>query len=213
MLKKVVISNRVAIPCAGLLLAIYAALLSPLRADPRYPNWPCAQPKVPDLSAAAMWNGPSIADVGNSWQDDAKARDLVDLIAARRTPLDTAQKAIAEFMTGTPAEKERKAKLVFAGLFDTLGEQRRDVMDGLERVSRKEVDLGAKIKSDVASLRELQDKPEADESEIKKLASEVEWSTRIFEDRRKTIRYVCEVPTSIEQRVFALARAIQQNLN
>jgi hypothetical protein len=213
MLKKVVISNPVAIPCAGLLLAIYAALLSPLRADPRYPNWPCAQPKVPDLSAAAMWNGPSIADVGNSWQDDAKARDLVDLIAARRTPLDTAQKAIAEFMTGTPAEKERKAKLVFAGLFDTLGEQRRDVMDGLERVSRKEVDLGAKIKSDVASLRELQDKPEADESEIKKLASEVEWSTRIFEDRRKTIRYVCEVPTSIEQRVFALARAIQQNLN
>ena len=45
------------------------------------------------------------------------------------------------------------------------------------------------------------------------LASQVEWSTRIYEDRRKSIRYVCEVPTLIEQRVFALGRAIKQALN
>jgi hypothetical protein len=160
-----------------------------------------------------MWNGPSIADVGNSWQDDVKVRDLVELIAARRTSLEAAQKAIAEFMVGAPAEKEHRAKQLFAGVFDTLSAQRREVMDGLERVSRKEMDLAEKIKSDVANLRELQDKPDADQSEIKNLASEVEWSTRIFEDRRKTIRYVCEVPSAIEQRVFALARSIQQNLN
>jgi hypothetical protein len=160
-----------------------------------------------------MWNGPSITDVGNKWQDDPKIKDLVELIAARRTSLEAAQKAIGEFLVGTPAEKEQKAKEVFAGLFDTLGGQRRELMDGIERVSRKEVDLAAKIKSDVARLRELQDKPDADQTEIQSLASEIEWSTRIFEDRRKTIRYVCEVPTTIEQRIFALARTIQQNLN
>jgi hypothetical protein len=212
MLINAVVVDRIAIKYAGFLLAFYAALLSPLRADPRYPDWPCTQPKVPELSAAAMWSGPSIADVGNSWQDDSKVRELVEMIAARRTPLDTAQKAIADFMTGSPAEKERKAKLVFAGVFDTLGDQRREVMEGLERVSRKEMGLAEKIKSDVANLRELQDKPDADQSEIKDLASQIEWSTRVFEDRRKTIRYVCEVPTAIEQRVFALARSIQQNL-
>jgi len=212
MLIKVVVVDRTAIKYAGFLLAFYAALLSPLRADPRYPDWPCTQPKVPELSAAAMWSGPSIADVGNGWRDDGKVRELVEVIATRRTPLDTAQKAIADFMTGSPAEKERKAKLVFAGIFDTLGDQRREVMEGLERVSRKETDLAEKIKSDVANLRELQDKPDADQSEVKNLASEIEWSTRVFEDRRKTIRYVCEVPSTIEQRVFALARSIQQNL-
>ena len=212
MLIKAVVVDRTAIKYAGFLLAFYAALLSPLRADPRYPDWPCTQPKVPELSAAAMWSGPSIADVGNGWRDDGKVRELVEVIATRRTPLDTAQKAIADFMTGSPAEKERKAKLVFAGIFDTLGDQRREVMEGLERVSRKETDLAEKIKSDVANLRELQDKPDADQSEVKNLASEIEWSTRVFEDRRKTIRYVCEVPSTIEQRVFALARSIQQNL-
>jgi len=191
----------------------FAALLSPLRADPRYPDWPCTQPKVPELSAAAMWNGPSIADVGSTWQDDLNVKDLVELIAARRTSLGAARKAITEFIVGTPAEKEQKAKQAFAGLFEALSEQRREVMDGLERVSRKEVDLATKIKSDVARLRELQDKPDADQTEIKSLASEIEWSTRIFEDRRKTIRYACEVPTTIEQRIFALARTIQQTLN
>lgn len=215
MTHKNVVRKSVVMKCAGYLLVTYsfAVLLSPLRADPRYPDWPCVQPKVPELSPAAMWNGPSIAEVGSSWQDDAKVRDLVELVAARRTSLEAAQKAIAEFMVGTPAEKEQKAKQVFAGVFDTLSEQRREVMDGLERVSRKEMDLAEKIKSDVANLRELQDKPDADQTEIKNLASEIEWSTRIFEDRRKTIRYVCEVPSALEQRVFALARTVQQNLN
>lgn len=210
---KAVVVDRAAVKYAAFLLAFYAALLLSLRADPRYPDWPCTQPKVPELSAAAMWSGPSIADVGTSWQDDSKVRELVEMIATRRTPLDTAQKAIADFMTGSPAENERKARLVFVGVFDTLSDQRREVMEGLGRVSRKETDLAEKIKSDVANLRELQDKADADQSEIKNLASEIEWSTRVFEDRRKTIRYVCEVPTTIEQRVFALARSIQQNLH
>jgi hypothetical protein len=198
----------------SILFLIGSALLSPGRAaDPRYPDWPCVQPKVPELSAASMWDGPSIADVGSSWQDDPKVKDLVDLIAARRTPVDAAQKAIAEFIIGTPAEKQKKAKEVFAGVFDTLSAQRSEVMDGLERVSRKEMDLAATIESDVNNLHTLEDKPDADQAKIKTLASEVEWSTRIFEDRRKTIQYVCDVPTTIEQRIFALARAIQQTLN
>ncbi|MFZ3353851.1 MAG: hypothetical protein WA268_23610 [Xanthobacteraceae bacterium] len=190
--------------------SIEVMLLSPLRADPRHPDWPCVQPKVPELSAAAMWDGPSIADVGDSWQKDPKVSDIVALVAARRTPMDAAQKAIADFLAEKPAEKQARAKELFAGLFATLNEERSEVMDGLERTARKEMDLASKIKSDVAALRTLEDQPNADQHQVKTLADEVEWSTRIFEDRRKTIRYVCEVPTTIEQRVFALGRAIQQ---
>jgi hypothetical protein len=194
--------------------AVEAVLLSPLRAaDPRYPDWPCVQPKVPQMSVAAMWDGPSIADVGNAWEDDPKIKELVARLAARRTPLDSAEKAIADFITGTVAEKQDKAKKLFAGLFDSLSQQRSEVMSGVERVARKQKDLADKIRSDVAELRELQDKPEQDQSKISALASQVEWSTRIFEDRRKSIRYVCEAPTIIEQRVFALGRAIRQTLD
>lgn len=201
--------------CVIVVWGVATILLSPAHAaDPRYPDWPCAQAKVPELSVAAIWDGPSIADVGNTWQDDPKIKELVPRLAARRTPLDVAQKAIADFMAeGDAAAKPDKAKKLFAGLFDTLSAQRSEVMDGLERVSRNENDLADKIRSDVANLRELEDKPDADQAKLATLGSQVEWSTRIFEDRRKTIRYVCEVPTAIEQRIFALARTIQQNLN
>jgi hypothetical protein len=198
----------------AVLLALVVAAASSLaqsRADPRYPDWPCVQPKVPQLSSAAIWDGPSIADVGNTWQDDAKVRDLVALIVVRRTTIDAASKAIADFFAEVPADKKPQTeKEVFAGTFDSLNQERDEVMDGLERVARNEMDLGSKIKTDVAALRSLEDQPNADQAKIKSLAAEVEWSTRIFEDRRKTIRYVCEVPGTIEQRVYALARAIQQ---
>ena len=62
------------------------------------------------MSVAAMWDGPSIADVGNSWQDDPKIKDLVARLAARRTPLDAAEKAIADFITGSAAEKARQGQ-------------------------------------------------------------------------------------------------------
>jgi hypothetical protein len=175
-------------------------------------NWPCVQPKVPQMSVAAVWDGPSIADVGKAWEDNPELRDLIGRLAARRTPLDEAQKAINAFVTGAPAEKQDKAKKLLAGLFDTLNQQRAEVIRGIERVDRKQKELADKIRSDVTTLRELQDKPEQDQSRINALASEVEWSMRIFDERRKTIRYVCEVPTAIEQRTFALARTIRQAL-
>jgi hypothetical protein len=197
-----------------ILCTVEAALPSPAdAADPRDPDWPCMQAKVPEMSVASMWDGPSIADVGNSWEDDPKINDLVVRLAARRTALDAAEKAIADVITGSAAQKQDKAKKIFAGVFQTLSQQRSEVMSGIDRVARKEKELANKIRSDVTALRELQDKPEQDQSKIDALAAQVEWSTRIFDDRRKSIRYVCEVPTIIEQRVFALGRAIRQALD
>jgi hypothetical protein len=201
----------------GFVLALWvaAALSSSAFAfDPRYPDWPCIQAKVPELSVGTMWDGPSIADVGNSWRDDSKIRDLVARLAARRTSLDAAQKAIAEFMSGgSDTEKQSRGIKLFAGLFDALSQERSEVMAGIERVSRNEKDLADKIRSDVTTLHQLEDKPDGDQTKVTELARQVEWSTRIFDDRRQTIRYVCEVPTTIEQRLFALARAIRQNMD
>jgi hypothetical protein len=161
-----------------------------LAADPRFPDWPCNQVKVPEISVAAVWAGPAIDDVGNAWEEDAAIKDLVARLAARRTPLEDAQKAISDVITGTESERQKKAKLIFAGLFKTLNHER----------------------SEVLQLREPQDRPDPDQSRVDELANRVEWGTRIFEERRKTINFVCEVPVVIEQRLFALARAIQQTL-
>ncbi|HEY7663482.1 MAG TPA: hypothetical protein VH934_10215 [Xanthobacteraceae bacterium] len=183
-----------------------------LAADPRYPDWPCNQIKVPEISAAAVWAGPPIDNVGDAWEQDPAISDLVARLAARRTPLADAEKAIADAITGSAAERQQKAKLIFAGLFKTLNQERSEVMNGIERFSRKQKGLADEIRSTVSQLHELQDAPDRDEQKVDELASRVEWNTRIFEDRQKAISYVCEVPVTIERRLFALARAIQQSL-
>src|SRR5262249_4936720 len=183
-----------------------------LAADPRLSDWPCNQIKVPEISVAAVWAGPSIDDVGNVWEEDATIRDLVARLAARRTPLDDAQKSIADTVTGTESERQKKAKLIFAGLFKTLNHERSEVMQGIERYARKQKEFSDQIRSAILQLRELQDRPNPDQSRIDDLTDRVESDTRIFEERRKTMNFVCEVPVLIEQRLFALARAIQQSL-
>jgi hypothetical protein len=181
-------------------------------ADPRYRDWPCAQAKVPDVSLAAVWAGPSLDDVSDKWKDDAKASALVPRLAARRTPLDEAEKAIAEALSGAAPDKATMGKLLFAGLFDTLSAQRASVMGGLERVTRKQREAADKIRTDTLALQALQDAPSPDQAKVDELSNQLVWETRIFEDRRRVIKFVCEVPTAIDQRLFALGRVIQQDM-
>jgi hypothetical protein len=181
-------------------------------ADPRYPDWPCVQAKVPDVSLAAVWDGPALDDVADKWKNDTKVSALVPRLAARRTPLDEAEKMIAEFLSGSTAQKNEAGKLLFAGLFDTLNAQRSSVMNGLERVTRKQREAAEKIRDDTLALQALQDATPPDQAKIEELGNQLVWQTRIFEDRRSVIKFVCEVPTAIDQRLFALGRAIQQQM-
>jgi hypothetical protein len=196
--------------CAG--FAIAGSVDPCFAADPRYPDWPCAQAKVPDVSLAAVWDGPALDDVADKWKNDAKVSALVPRLAARRTPLDEAEKMIAEFLSGSSVQKNEAGRLLFAGLFDTLNAQRSSVMNGLERVTRKQREAAEKIRDDTLALQALQDATPPDQAKVEELGNQLVWQTRIFEDRRRVIKFVCEVPTAIDQRLFALGRAIQQQM-
>jgi hypothetical protein len=181
-------------------------------ADPRYPDWPCAQAKVPEISLAAVWAGPPLGDAADKWKNNTKVSALVSKLGARRTPLDEAEKAIAEFLAGPAAEKVTAGTLLFAGLFDTLNAQRSSVLNGLERVTRKQREAADKIRSDTLALQALQDAFPPDQAKVDELGNQLVWETRIFEDRQRVIKFVCEVPTAIDQRLFALGRTIQQEI-
>lgn len=195
--------------------ALFATVTSAdfaMAADPRYPDWPCAQAKVPEISLAAVWAGPPLDDIKDKWKDDAKVNALVSKLSARKLPLEDAQKAVTEFLTAAAADKTSQGKLVFAGLFDTLNAQRSSVLNGLERVMRKQREAADKIRSDTLALQALQDAPSPDQAKIEEFGNQLVWETRIFEDRRRVVKFVCEVPTAIDQRLFALGRTIQQEM-
>jgi Spy/CpxP family protein refolding chaperone len=181
-------------------------------ADPRYPDWPCAQAKVPEVSLAAVWAGPSLDDVAGKWKDNAEISALVARLSARRTPIEDAEAQIAKFLSTAGTNKSEAGKKLFAGVFETLNAQRSSVMSGLERTTRKQREAAGKIRADTAALHDLQDAATPDQAKIDALANQVGWQTHIFEDRSKVIRFVCDVPNAIDQRIFALGRAIQQGM-
>src|SRR5262249_60974741 len=143
-------------------------------AAPRFPDWPCNQIKVPELSVAAVWAGPPIDDVGDAWEDDPAVKELVARLAARRTTLDEAQTAIADTIGGASAERQRKAKLIFAGLFKTLDRERSEVMRGIERYTRKQKEFADQIRAEILELDGLQDRPEHDQSKLDELTGRVD---------------------------------------
>ena len=64
-----------------LLVAVAGPVDRSLAADPRYPDWPCAQAKVPEISLAAVWNGPALDDTASKWKDDVKVSALIPRLA------------------------------------------------------------------------------------------------------------------------------------
>ena len=193
-------------------LALAASTTLGAAADPRYPDWPCAQAKVPDISLAAVWAGPPLGDAETKWKDDEKISALVEKAAARRTPLDDAQNAITQYLNSPGTDKVAAGKLLFAGLFERLNAERSSVMSGLERVTRKQREAADKIRTDTIALQALQDATPPDQPKIDELGNQLVWETRIFEDRRRVVKFVCEVPTTIDQRLFALGRTIQHEI-
>ncbi len=193
-------------------LALLAALdgsVPAAGADNRYPDWPCRQLKVPELSIAAIWPG-AAEGIENPAAQVPGLDGIAALLAQRRTPMEEAEKQISAVIAGTEAEKKEKANALFMKLFDALNAQRFQVMNGLERAYRRQKDFAEKIRADMAKLRGLSEEKAGEAPSREELLQQVQWETRIFDERRKTLSYACEVPVQIDQRLFALARVIQK---
>jgi hypothetical protein len=178
---------------------------------PRDPDWPCFQIKVAQLSPATMWTGPAIDAPLKTWSQDQQVSLLVGRLVQRRLTLDEAQREIAAFAVGDP---NRDARLValFAGLFDTLNQERASVQAGLDRYGARQKELATDIHATMDALHQAQDMDNADQAKVGTLTDALTWQTRVFEARRQSIATACDVPNVIEQRLYALAQMVQRQM-
>jgi hypothetical protein len=193
-------------------LGIAAAALAQQNARQQNQDWPCQQILVERISIAAVWSGPPVEGV--AWKADSSVATLVGALAARRTELKDAERLIEEFAKTEGANKANKLIAVFAGLFETLNDERAQVIDGLLRFGAKQRELAARIRAGSALTPRSGTSPAQNSGEQVPDAGarQLEWDMRVFDERRKSLAFVCESPTLIEQRLFALARVIQRNL-
>jgi hypothetical protein len=199
------------------LLAVWTALLvcGPAFAQPpgaRDADWPCQQIKVPELSLAAVWSGPAVDPSDAGWRDDPAVADMVEKLAPRRVPLEAAQVMIDDFARQQADRKQPALLLVLGGLFSALNQERDSVMAGLDRFGSRQKELATEIRADNEKLRALQNDAATDPKALQAMTQQVTWEVELFQDRRQALSYACDVPAKIEQRLFALALRIKQNL-
>jgi hypothetical protein len=175
-------------------------------------DWPCIQRKVPELSLASVWTGPSLDEARGKWRSDPDVSGLVERLLARRTSEEEARKAIAELATSSGNGKREKLLALLAGLFESINNERSGIIAGIERYGRKQKQLAETLREETAKLDAMRKDAKADSSKLAQLGEQLTWGLRIFDERQRSLRFVCEVPSLIEQRLYVLARAIQAAL-
>jgi hypothetical protein len=178
------------------------------------PDWPCIQRKVSEISPAQVWSGPPLDAVDDAWRDDGALAELAAAIASRRTEMADAKGKIADFATAAGAARNQRLTLLFAGVLATINAERSSIMAGIGRYARRQHALAEKIAGEAAELDRLpaQGGTEDEIARRQDLSETQEWDTRIFRERERSLRYVCELPTLLEQRAFALGKEIAGQL-
>ncbi len=192
-------------------IAPLAACLALLAATPALPggtpdpDWPCVQRRQPALSVAQVWAGPPPDDAATAHARDADIQRLASVVALRRTALPEAEAMISEFAVGRNAAT---MTALFITTFDHIQTARNRVMSAITRYAHKQEALEARIEADRKEFARLSAAEPQDFDAIDRLEEQIDWSTRIFQDRQQSLTYVCETPVILEQRAFALGRAI-----
>jgi hypothetical protein len=175
------------------------------------PDWPCQQIKTPTFSLASIWAGPQLDLDSQDWRNESDVADLKAKMAQRRVPIADVEAAIATFKAKAGPDANAKLLRAFAAAFSDLSQQRSQIMDGLDRIGRRQKALADRIRAENEAAENASDQtrdgqtPPGGNSQERLL-----WDLRIFNDRRQTVTYVCEAPTLIEQRIGQIARAVQK---
>lgn len=178
-------------------------------------DWPCIQRKVPHLSVAQLWSGPAVPEDG-SWRDDPEITRLASLAAARRTDLDELQPILAGLGPSEEHSRDERLVALFGGAFTIIDRERTRIIDRIERFARKHRALAEQIDDRDAEIRALEEATAPDDHDeldrIEEMQDQQDWDIRIYQERQKSLIYVCETPVLLERRAFAIARMIEAEL-
>lgn len=198
----------------GLAVAAVPAVAQP-KPDP---DWPCAQRKVPTLGYGSFWTGPDLKAAGE-WGNDREAAQFARKLASRRTELIEVDAMLDDFVKDIQDkdEKDKRLTRVFAGIFEVINGERNTVVSGIIRYAQGQQRLAKRIRDEADKIGETREGPaedatKASSKEGTELETAFNWDRRIFDERNKSVSYVCEVPTLLEQRLGELARKIQAKL-
>ena len=179
------------------------------------PDWPCVQRLVPELAEGQMWSGPPLASIEGFWVADPVIAPLVPEIVDIARPMDEVAMRIDGFATSADdEEREARLTMLFLGVLDYVNGERARVIERIKRYARGQRALADQIAAASATLHGIRVDiaPEDQTPEVQETLARRDWDLRVFDDRMSMLSQICDQPVLLEQRVFAVARAIQGHL-
>jgi hypothetical protein len=174
------------------------------------PDWPCIQRKQPHLSLGQVWTGPAPDEATKELARDPKIAALADRLEQRRLPITEAETEIGAYAeTADPAH----LTALMLAIFERIEPERSALIAGIGRYGQKQVDLAKMIEDRRAKMAEMETAESPDFDAIDAEEKALDWDQRIFTERQHSLSYVCETPVLLEQRAFALGRAIASHLD
>jgi hypothetical protein len=174
-------------------------------------DWPCVQRLVPRLEAGQMWAGPPLENGAGAPVPDLAA--LAEQLADPALPQEGLAGKVRAYQDGVPPDRRGQA---LAGLFkatlDRINAERATLIEGIKRYARGQRRLAERIAAETRELDRLQRSADAASGQVQDLQAARDWDVRIFSDRQRSLTLVCDQPVRLEQRAFALARVIQEQL-
>lgn len=175
------------------------------------PDWPCIQRLVPRISAAQVWAGPPPEPA--MWRGDLEVSRLASKLAARRTPLNETEKLVEDFAEAqAPAELNEKLTALFGRSLQIINQDRASIIAGIKRFAKRQRQLAERIRETRATLKDIRQDASQDVDDngtsVDEIRETLAWDIRIYDEREKSMTYLCEQPVLLEQRAFALGRTI-----
>jgi hypothetical protein len=196
-------------------MAAFALCLAAGAAAAQDKDWPCEQVLQPQLSVGSMWSGPDPTAARENWENDEAVKTLVLRVAPRRVPLDEAKEEIRRFALGINGDRQKLLTEVFAGLFDTINMERSSIIRGIKRYRVRQAALAKVIEDKTSALDDIDPASEDPVVAQKRLdmQNELNWDTRIFDDRQRLLPAVCGQPVLLEQRLYQLSHAVLDDMD
>jgi hypothetical protein len=95
-----------------------------------------------------------------------------------------------------------------------INQDRGSILNGIGRYARRQKSLAEKIETQSAELDTLPVNGTPEQKARRDELDEMQtWDTRIFQERERSLRYVCELPVLLEQRAYAIGKEIAGHLD
>jgi phytoene dehydrogenase-like protein len=174
-------------------------------------DWPCKQALVPELSYQLLWTGPSPEPYFDNWRGKQARTNVIAEVTSLALPRAKARERLADYLAARAPVGDDATARIFAGIFQTIQDKRREAIAAIKRYSRGQQRAMDRIAELLRRLDAQLSADAPDRPAVRRTRAELDMTRRVFEERRRSIRALCEQPTLMEQRLGDLARVLQQS--